>query len=228
MSEAHDGFRLVLTTADSAELADRLARALVERRLAACVNIVEPVRSVYRWKGEIVSDEERLLLIKTRVDRLEPVRKAIRELHSYDVPEVLALAVDDGDFHTVEQQVEHLLPAAPERCQLVSPGGDGQHAPLFVVQRDAQADLERSLGGVRHGDLGGDQSTAAGQAVVHGRRHLESHRVEAQSAGRGRLRRQDHVDLELVALGHELGRRGGLFEQGQGRHAAHDQDDQKP
>lgn len=97
MTDPRSPFRLVLSTADSLELAERLARALVDRRLAACVNIVGPLRSVYRWKGEVVDDEERLLLIKTRADRFEAVRDAIRELHGYDVPEVLSLAIDDGD-----------------------------------------------------------------------------------------------------------------------------------
>jgi len=97
MADPRDGFRVVLTTADSAELAERLAHALVERRLAACVNIVGPVRSVYRWKGEIVADEERLLLIKTASEQFEALREALRELHTYEVPEILALAVTAGD-----------------------------------------------------------------------------------------------------------------------------------
>ncbi len=97
MSDDTGGFRVVLTTVDSAELAESLARGLVERRLAACVNIVGPIRSVYRWKGEVVSDEERLLVIKTSARRLPALSEAIRELHSYEVPEVLALAVEDGD-----------------------------------------------------------------------------------------------------------------------------------
>jgi periplasmic divalent cation tolerance protein len=97
MADMRDGFRVVLTTADSAELAERLAHGLVERRLAACVNIVGPVRSVYRWKGEIVSDDERLLLIKTASEQFEALREALRELHTYEVPEILALAVEAGD-----------------------------------------------------------------------------------------------------------------------------------
>jgi periplasmic divalent cation tolerance protein len=97
VSDRPDAFRLVLTTADSEELADRIARTLVERRLAACVNVVGPVHSVYRWKGEIVSDQERMLVIKTSAGRFPEVRETIRELHSYDVPEVLAIAIDEGD-----------------------------------------------------------------------------------------------------------------------------------
>ena len=61
MNKGNSDFRLVLTTADSAELAGKLARALVERRLAACVNVIGPVSSGYRWKGEVTSDEERSL-----------------------------------------------------------------------------------------------------------------------------------------------------------------------
>jgi periplasmic divalent cation tolerance protein len=97
MSDGSDDFRLVLTTVDSAELAGKLARTLVERRLAACVNVIGPVSSVYRWKGEITTDEELLLLIKTSVGRFARVRETLRELHTYEVPEVLALAVAGGD-----------------------------------------------------------------------------------------------------------------------------------
>ncbi len=89
-------FRVVLTTTDTPELAERLAGELVQRRLAACVNIVGPVRSVYRWQGEIVTDEERLLVIKTSAARLPALREAIVELHGYEVPELLSLTVDDG------------------------------------------------------------------------------------------------------------------------------------
>lgn len=73
-----------------------LARALVERRLAACVNIVPSVRSIYCWKEEVCDDEEALLVIKTRAARLEALRAAVVELHSYDVPEVIALPLVGG------------------------------------------------------------------------------------------------------------------------------------
>jgi periplasmic divalent cation tolerance protein len=97
MAKPLDGFRLVLTTADSEELARRLARALVEARLAACVNIVAPVTSVYRWKDEVSVDQEWLLLIKTRGERFEALSRTIHELHSYDVPEIVALDLENGD-----------------------------------------------------------------------------------------------------------------------------------
>jgi periplasmic divalent cation tolerance protein len=87
---------VALSTAGTAEDAERIARALVESRLAACVNVVPGVVSVYRWKGEVCRDEERLLVIKTRADRLEALRGALVGLHPYEVPELLALPVAAG------------------------------------------------------------------------------------------------------------------------------------
>ncbi len=88
--------RIILTTAGSKDEAQRIARALVERRLAACVNIVGPMESVYRWKGEVESSTEFLLLIKTTVAAFGAVRDAIQELHSYELPECVMLNVEDG------------------------------------------------------------------------------------------------------------------------------------
>ena len=88
--------RIVLTTAGSAEEAQKIARHIVEHRLAACVNIISKIESVYRWQGKVESSAEWLLLIKTTVDKFPHVRTAIRELHSYDLPECIAIAVEDG------------------------------------------------------------------------------------------------------------------------------------
>ena len=88
--------RVVLTTCGSLEEARHIARALVERRLAACVNIVPHVESMYRWKGEVESSTEAMLVIKTISDAFERVQSALVELHSYEVPECLELAVTDG------------------------------------------------------------------------------------------------------------------------------------
>jgi periplasmic divalent cation tolerance protein len=88
---------LVLTTAGSREEANRIAEALVERRLAACVNVLPGVRSIYRWQGSVHRDDEWLLVSKTRRDAYEALAAAIRELHSYDTPEIVALDVDRGD-----------------------------------------------------------------------------------------------------------------------------------
>ena len=89
--------RLVLTTAGSAAEAKKIAHALVERRLASCVNIVPRIESVYRWKDQVETSEEWLLLIKTRADAFERVRDAIEELHSYELPECIMLEIAEGD-----------------------------------------------------------------------------------------------------------------------------------
>jgi periplasmic divalent cation tolerance protein len=97
MADTVEHFQVVLTTAGSDAQAETLAQALVERRVAACVNIVHGVCSVFRWKGEVTREEEKLLLIKTSSSMLDRVRETIRELHSYETPELIALPVEDGD-----------------------------------------------------------------------------------------------------------------------------------
>ena len=87
---------VVLSTVERAEDAERIARELVERGLAACVNVVPGLVSIYRWKGQLERAEERLLLIKTRAERFEALREALVALHPYDVPEVLALPIAEG------------------------------------------------------------------------------------------------------------------------------------
>ena len=88
---------IVLSTAGSEEEASRIASDLVERRLAACVNVVPGVTSTYRWQGSIHRDAEWLLIVKTRRDRFEAVRDAIRAIHSYEQPEVVLIDVAHGD-----------------------------------------------------------------------------------------------------------------------------------
>jgi periplasmic divalent cation tolerance protein len=87
---------VVLSTVERAEDAERIARALVERGLAACVNVVPGLVSIYRWKGAVERADERLLLIKTRADRFGALREALVALHPYELPEVLALPIADG------------------------------------------------------------------------------------------------------------------------------------
>ena len=89
--------RIVLTTAGSVDEARKIARALVERKLAACVNIVSQIESVYRWQGKIETAAEWLLVIKTQVTAFEGVRATIEALHSYETPECIMLEVADGD-----------------------------------------------------------------------------------------------------------------------------------
>ncbi len=88
--------RAILTTTGTEEQALSIARALVSERLAACVNIIGPVRSVYRWRDAIEDDREFLLLIKTRATLYMKVERRVRELHAYEVPEVIALSMDRG------------------------------------------------------------------------------------------------------------------------------------
>ena len=90
------GYRLVLVTAGSEEEGARIARALVGEGLAACVNIVPRVRSIYRWKGEVRDEPESLLLIKTTAARLDALSDRVGRLHSYAVPETIALTLDRG------------------------------------------------------------------------------------------------------------------------------------
>jgi len=87
---------VVFSTCDSEEQAGRIARALVEQRLAACVNILSPVRSIYRWKGQIEDAAEWLLIIKSRRGLMDQLRVAISQIHTYEVPELLAVPVVDG------------------------------------------------------------------------------------------------------------------------------------
>ncbi len=88
--------RIVLCTAGSEDEARKIARHLVEHRLAACVNIIPHIESIYRWKDKMESSEEWLMLIKTTADEFSAVRAAIQELHSYELPECIAVSIEEG------------------------------------------------------------------------------------------------------------------------------------
>ncbi len=92
-----DELIVVLSNTDSAESAARMARELVGKKLVACVNVVPGVRSFYRWKGKIAEDGEHLMVIKTRRSLFEQVRVCMRELHPYELPEIIALPLQGGD-----------------------------------------------------------------------------------------------------------------------------------
>jgi periplasmic divalent cation tolerance protein len=101
--------KLVLTTAGSREEAQMIARALVERRLAACVNIIPRIQSIYRWKDKVDEAEEWLLVIKTTTAGFARLRTAIAELHSYEVPECICVAIEDGSeqyLRWIEESVD--------------------------------------------------------------------------------------------------------------------------
>ena len=88
---------VILCTVDSMELGERIAEAIVEAREAACVNIISGVRSIYRWEGKLCRDAEMLLVIKTVSDKFEAVRERLRRMHTYQVPEVIAVSLTAGD-----------------------------------------------------------------------------------------------------------------------------------
>lgn len=88
---------LVLSTTDSLELAHKIASALVEAGEAACVNILPGIRSIYRWEGKICDEREFLMFIKTSAEQFEAIRSRIRQLHTYQVPEIIAVPISIGD-----------------------------------------------------------------------------------------------------------------------------------
>jgi periplasmic divalent cation tolerance protein len=96
MQGSTSAVRVAFSTAPDAETAGRIARALVDERLAACVNVVAGVRSIYRWKGAVEDEAEVLLVIKTRVERLETLAARLRALHPYELPELVALPAVGG------------------------------------------------------------------------------------------------------------------------------------
>lgn len=88
--------RVVLITAPNEDTAEKVAKALVEERLAACVNVLPGVRSIYRWQGRVEDERELLLVVKTATDRMTRLMQRVQEIHPYACPEVLALPVDAG------------------------------------------------------------------------------------------------------------------------------------
>lgn len=88
--------RVIYSTAPDVDTAARIARSLVDERLAACGNILPGVRSIYRWQGIVEDEPEVVLILKTRADRVDALTRRLAELHPYDVPDVVALPVDAG------------------------------------------------------------------------------------------------------------------------------------
>lgn len=93
---ASEEFVVVLTTVPAESDADTLATTLVKERLAACVNVLPPMRSIYTWQGVVERADERQLLIKTRTDRVHDLEVRLRALHRYEIPEFLVIPVLDG------------------------------------------------------------------------------------------------------------------------------------
>ena len=87
---------LVLTNLPDRAAAERIADLLIEKNLAACVNILAPCRSVYRWKGAVQHDEEHPMLVKTTTERYAELERAIRSAHPYELPEIVAVPIEHG------------------------------------------------------------------------------------------------------------------------------------
>jgi periplasmic divalent cation tolerance protein len=102
--------QVTLVTAPDLETAARIARALVEERLAACVNLVPGVRSIYRFEGRIHDESETLLIVKTRAERAAALEARVRALHPYEVPEVLHLAAAGGSAPYLAWVLEESAP----------------------------------------------------------------------------------------------------------------------
>ena len=100
-------FIVVLVTSSSEGEAEKLAARLVEEKLAACVNII-PTSSLFRWEGKLSREKEMLLVIKTRNSRFEDLEKRVRELHSYQVPEIIALPVVAGSKQYLDWVAENV------------------------------------------------------------------------------------------------------------------------
>ncbi len=88
--------RIILSTTSSREEAQSIAKALVDAQLAACVQIIGPIQSIYRWKGAVEDAEEFLLLIKTTANATAEVRNELRRLHSYELPEFIEMSIESG------------------------------------------------------------------------------------------------------------------------------------
>jgi periplasmic divalent cation tolerance protein len=101
---------IVLVTVPSRDNGERIAEALVGESLAACVNILGPIRSIYRWQGEIARDDEHLLLIKTTRPRYAALEARVLTLHTYETPEVIALPVEHGVARYLEWMVQSVSP----------------------------------------------------------------------------------------------------------------------
>jgi periplasmic divalent cation tolerance protein len=87
---------IVLVTAPNEEDAGRIGRALVEERLAACANIIRSIRSIYRWEGRIEDEQEALMIVKTKKELFQRVKERVIALHTYSVPEIIALPIVSG------------------------------------------------------------------------------------------------------------------------------------
>lgn len=111
---AGDGFVIVLITTSQDEESQLIARVLLEQRKAACVNIVPAISSLYWWGNTIQQDKESLLIVKTRAELLDEVIRLVKEVHSYEVPEIIALPVTGGNHEYLEWIDREVVPEEVE------------------------------------------------------------------------------------------------------------------
>lgn len=102
----------VFITAKNEDEAVNIAKALVEDHLAACVNIIKPIRSIYRWEGRIADDTEAMLIAKTRRGLFEKLQTKVKNLHSYTLPEIIALPIAEGSGDYLTWLMQEIEPAA--------------------------------------------------------------------------------------------------------------------
>jgi periplasmic divalent cation tolerance protein len=110
MNPSESEVRVGFITAPNLETATRIARALVEERLVACVNLVSEIRSIYRWEGAVQEDAEVLLVVKTRADRAGDLANRVAELHPYELPEVVLLPAVGGSLPYLDWVREEAAP----------------------------------------------------------------------------------------------------------------------
>lgn len=96
MGKEKQGYIVVFVTASSAEEAQKIGRALVEERLVACINIISPVQSIFHWEGKVSDEREALFMAKTKASLLNDIVVRVKQLHSYTVPEIIAIPIADG------------------------------------------------------------------------------------------------------------------------------------
>jgi periplasmic divalent cation tolerance protein len=141
-------FIVVYVTTGSPAEGERIARALVEEQLAACVNRSAPIQSVYRWQGKVEESQEELLIIKTRRELFPALDRRVRELHSYSVPEIIALPVLEGNaeyLRWLREQVSAGVPANDDNIRTVKEVSAGG-----VIYRKNSDNLEIALIHVRN------------------------------------------------------------------------------
>jgi periplasmic divalent cation tolerance protein len=109
--------RIVFVMAGNEAEASTIARALVDERLAACVNLIAPVRSIYRWRGAIEESSECLLLIKTRAAHYAELERRIKQMHSYEVPEIVAAPLVQGSTDYLKWIADSTKPQAAARSK---------------------------------------------------------------------------------------------------------------